>query len=145
MTRFRPGWLLVVALLGGCASNIGRPGTPNPDPEAWRGFVGCYEVNNESFALDTVPETELYEEPGVRLARFVPPALVGAYWFVDERGVLWVYRHDGQWGTGYEFRTVKGNTLTGWRWIRTDVLRDHPPSPATAVRTQTCPSVTPAG
>jgi hypothetical protein len=146
VTRIRPGWFLAVVLLAGCASNIGRPGTPDPDPEAWRGFVGCYQVDDGFSALDTVPETELFaDQPGVRLARFAPPALQRAYWFVDDRGVLWVYRHDGLWGTGYELRTVKGNTLTGWRWVRNDVPRDDPPSPATVIRTQTCPLEAPAG
>ena len=146
VTRIRPGWFLAVVLLAGCASNIGRPGTPDPDPEAWRGFVGCYRVGDGGFfALDTVPETELYaDQPGVRLARFASPALQSSYWFVDDRGVLWVYREDGLWGTGYELRTVKGDTLTGWRWVRNDVPRDDPPTPATATRTQ-CPPAAPAG
>jgi hypothetical protein len=97
-------------------------------------------MGDEQFALDSVSDAKLNaDRPGVRLARFAPtPAIVGGYWFMNERGVLWVFRHDGLWGRSYEF-AVRGDSLVGRAFVRTDVpdARDEP-TRAVALRTLTC-------
>lgn len=136
-------WLLagLVLVSGGCFASRGA-GPPQPDAMSsrWRDLVGCYQMGDEQFALDSVPDAKLNaDRPGVRLARFAPtPAIVGGYWFVTERGVLWVFRHDGLWGRSYEF-AVRGDSLVGRAFLRTDVphARDRP-TPALALRTLTC-------
>ena len=138
-----PHWLVMglVVVSGGCAANRGG-GAPQPDATSsqWRDLVGCYQMGDEQFALDSVPDAKLNaERPGVRLARFAPtPAVVGGFWFVTEQGALWVFRHDGLWGRSYEFE-VRGDSLVGRAFVRTDVLnaRDEP-TPAIGLRTLTC-------
>lgn len=148
MRRIRSRSLLAGLLMmcGGCAASAGaRPGRPDAATDEWRALVGCWRMTNEQFVLDTVPETEHYREPGVRRARFAPPAIVGAYWFIDEKGKVWVARHDGLWGRSYEF-TARGDSLVGRSWVGTDVPDARPaPTPATAVRTQSCPPPPAAG
>ena len=133
---------LSLLVIGGCAANRGaQPGRPDATTNRWRALVGCYRVDDQQFVLDTVPETRLHgDQPGVRRARFAPePAIVGAYWFINEKGAVWVFRHDGLWGMSYDFR-AKGDSLVGVRWIGTDVPgRGSPPTPAVAVRTESCP------
>jgi hypothetical protein len=136
-------WLLAGLVLvgGGCAANRGG-GAPQPDATSsrWRDLVGCYQMEEEQFALDSVPDAKLNaDRPGVRVARFAPtPAIVGGYWFVTERGALWLFRHDGVWGRSYEF-AVRGDSLVGQAFLRTDVphARDKP-TRAVALRTLTC-------
>ena len=129
-------------VIGGCAAAPGaRPGTPDATTYRWRALVGCYQVGDSRFVLDTVPETRLHgARPGIRRARFAPePAIVGAYWFINRKGAVWVFRNDGLWGTSYDFR-VRGDSLVGVRWIGTDVPgRGDPPTPAVAVRARSCP------
>jgi hypothetical protein len=97
-------------------------------------------MGDEQFALDSVPDVKLNAgRPGVRLARFAPtPAIVGGYWFMTERGALWVFRHDGLWGRSYEL-AVRGDSLVGRAFVRTDAphARDEP-ARAMALRTLTC-------
>lgn len=144
----RPLFTLALLAIAGCAPAAGaRPGTPDATTDRWKGLVGCYQMNEVQFVLDSVPETRLYSgAPGVRRARFAPePAIVGAYWFINEKGALWVARHDGLWGTSYDFR-VSGDSLVGVRWVGTDVPgRGDPPTPAVAVRTSSCPPEPEAG
>jgi hypothetical protein len=136
-------WLLAALVLvsGGCAASRGA-GPPQPDAASsrWRDLVGCYQMGDGQFALDSVPDAKLNAgRPGVRLARFAPtPAIVGGYWFVTERGMLRVVRHDGLWGRSFEF-AVRGDSLIGRAFVRTDVphARDTP-APAVALRTRTC-------
>jgi hypothetical protein len=133
---------LVLLVIGGCATASGaRPGTPDATTDRWRALVGCYQVGDSRFVLDTVPETRLHgAQPGIRRARFAPePAIVGAYWFIDQEGAVWVFRNDGLWGTSYDFR-VRGDSLVGVRWIGTDVPDARPaPAAAVAARTEACP------
>ncbi|HEX8391525.1 MAG TPA: hypothetical protein VF665_04125 [Longimicrobium sp.] len=77
----------------------------------------------------------------MRQARFAPrPAIVGAYWYVEKDGDAWLFRHDGLWGTSFEFQ-ARGDSLTGVRWIGTDVPDARPaPTRAVAVRTASCPA-----
>jgi hypothetical protein len=136
-------WLLMglVLVSAGCAAKRGG-GAPQPDATSgrWRDLVGCYQMEDGQFALDSVQDVKLNaDRPGVRLARFAPePAIVGGYWFVTERGALWLFRHDGLWGRSYEF-AVRGDSLVGRAFLRTDVpnARDEP-KPAVALRTTTC-------
>jgi hypothetical protein len=84
--------------VGGCAAASGaRPGTPDATTDRWRALVGCYQVGDSRLVLDTVSGTRLHgAQPGIRRARFAPePAIVGAYWFVNEKGAVWVFRNDG--------------------------------------------------
>jgi len=136
-------WLLagLVLVSGGCFAGRGG-GPPRPDAASsrWRDLVGCYQLEDGQFALDSVPDAKLNaDRPGVRLARFAPtPAIVGGYWFVTERGALWVFRHDGLWGRSYEF-AVRGDSLVGRAFVRTDVPHArHKPVPVLALRTLTC-------
>ena len=136
-------WLVagVVLVSGGCFAKRGG-GAPQPDARTsrWRDLVGCYQMGDERFALDSVPDVKLNaDRPGVRLARFAPtPAIVGGYWFVTERGALWVFRHDGIWGRSYEF-ALRGDSLVGRAFLRTDVLdARNVPTRVTALRTLTC-------
>jgi hypothetical protein len=97
-------------------------------------------MGDGQFTLDSVPDLKLNaDRPGVRRALFAPrPPIVGGYWFVSDRGVVRVVRHDGLWGRSYDF-TVKGDSLVGRGWVRTDVPSDRPrPEPAVAVRTASC-------
>ncbi|HLL84302.1 MAG TPA: hypothetical protein VK420_16685 [Longimicrobium sp.] len=141
MDRIRCWLLAGLVLVGGCSANRGG-GAPQPDATSsrWRDLVGCYQMEDEQFALDSVPDAKLNgDRPGVRLARFAPTsAIVGGYWFVTERGALWVFRHDGLWGRSYEL-AVRGDSLVGRAFVRTDVphARDEP-TPAVALRTLTC-------
>jgi len=138
-----PHWLAMGLVLvgGGCTAKRGG-GAPQPDATSsrWRDLVGCYQMGDEQFALDSVADVKLNaDRPGVRLARFAPtPAIVGGSWFVTEGGALWVFRHDGLWGRSYEF-AVRGDTLVGRAFVRTDVphARDEP-ARTMALRTLTC-------
>lgn len=144
MTRVRQA-LLVLALAGaaGCAANSGaRPGEPDAASVRWRDLAGCYTLGDEQVVLDTVPETRLNSgRPGMRVARFAPrPAIVGAYWYVERGGDVWLLRNDGLWGMSFQFR-ARGDSLVGTRWIGTDVPGARPePVPAVAVRTASCPA-----
>jgi hypothetical protein len=133
---------LVLLAVAGCAAASGaRPGTSDAATDRWRALAGCYEVGDSRFVLDTVPETRLHgAQPGIRRARFAPePAIVGAYWFINQKGAVWVFRNDGLWGTSYDLQ-VRGDSLIGWRWIGTDVPDARPaPTAAVAVRTTSCP------
>lgn len=135
-------WLLagVVLVSGGCFASRGA-GLPRSDaaPSRWRDLVGCYQLEDGQFALDSVPNEKLAGRPGGRLARFAPlPAVVGGYWFVTGRGMLRVVRHDGPWGRTHEF-AVRGDSLIGRAFVRTGVphARDKP-APPLALRTLTC-------
>lgn len=131
----------LVLVSGACFGSRGG-GAPQPDATSprWRDLVGCYQMGDGQFALDSVPDVKLNaDRPGVRLARFAPtPAIVGGYWYVTDRGSLWVFRHDGLWGRSYQF-AVRGDSLVGRAFVRTDVPHArHEPEPALAVRTLTC-------
>jgi hypothetical protein len=144
----RSVFMLTRLAVGGCAAASGaRPGTPDAATDRWRVLVGCYQVGDSRFVLGTVPGTRLHgAQPGIRRAGFAPePAVVGAYWFINEKGAVWVFRNDGLWGTSYYFR-AKGDSLVGVRCIGTDVPgRGEPPTSAVAVRTTSCPPEPPEG
>lgn len=141
--------LVVLAVAAGCATHRGaRPGEPDAVSERWRDLAGCYDLGDEQVVLDTVPETRLNSgRAGIRRARFAPrPAIVGAYWYVERDGDVWLARNDGIWGMSYELR-ARGDSLVGVRWIGTDVPNAPPqsvPAVAVAVRTASCPAPEPA-
>jgi hypothetical protein len=141
--------LFVLALAGaaGCAGNRGaRPGEPDAASDRWRDLAGCYNLGDEQVVLDTLPETRLNAgRAGIRRARFAPrPAIVGAYWYVERDGDLWLLRNDGLWGMSYEFQAA-GDSLVGVRWTGTDVPEARPePVRAVAVRSASCPAPDPA-
>ncbi|HEX8245460.1 MAG TPA: hypothetical protein VF541_18255 [Longimicrobium sp.] len=142
MARVRRPFVIALLLVGGGCLPVGRSSPPQPDAASsrWRAHVGCYQMGDGQFALDSVPDLKLNaDRPGVRRARFGPtPAVVGGYWFVTSRGALWLFRHDGLWGRSFEF-TAKGDSLVGRGWVRTDVPSAHdPPERAVAVRTASC-------
>jgi hypothetical protein len=124
-------------LLAGCVASAGRP-EPDLASARWRALVGCYDLGDSRFTLDSLPDTAITHERGIRVARFTPRPIVGGYWFVTAPGVVWVSRHDGLWGRTYEFR-VRGDSLVGRSWVRTDVPTARPAAePAAAVRTTGC-------
>ncbi|HZG43164.1 MAG TPA: hypothetical protein VEY93_09390 [Longimicrobium sp.] len=110
----RSVFMLTLLVIGGCAAGSGaRPGTPDAATDRWRVLVGCYQVGESRFALDTVPEARLHgARPGIRRAWFAPePAIVGAYWFINEKGAVWVFRNDGLCGA---LPTISGRGATAW-------------------------------
>jgi len=138
----RHPFLIVLLLASGACARAGGSASPTPDASSprWRSLLGCYRMGGEELVLDSLPDLKLNaDRPGVRQARFAPtPAIVGAYWFVTQRGAVRVVRHDGLWGRTFEL-TARGDSLVGRGWLRTDVpTQRNPPQPAVAVRSASC-------
>ena len=83
-------WFVVgLALVsGGCfatgGAQVSQPDVPSPN---WRALVGCYQMEDKQFVLDSIPDLRLNSDrPEVQRALFAPtPPIVGGYWFVNQR------------------------------------------------------------
>jgi hypothetical protein len=126
-------------LLAGCfGATAARPGRPFAGSALARHLVGCWDVGNQRFALDTVR----VDTAAIWRARFAPRApIVAGSWYVTRDEEVWVFRNDGLWGTSYQMRLV-GDSLVGKRRTGGDVPgRGSPPDGAVATRTTAnCPA-----